>query len=508
MRATARRAARPPPRPASSPPPARNLARSHRSRRTTRPARSHRRPAPPAVGGGISRARSCTIAPRASPAGASASARLTRTRGGRATGCPSVSAPCPIGASVSRTSFARRPAARRAPPSPENARRSSAAPAPVAATLLRPPPDQTRAPAPPSAAPIASDTRRTPAMPPSRQRTPAPLAASTQHRRASMPPDPAARTTARSRRPAPPAATAPAGRAPPPASARRHARRQPPIAARRICRRARSRARGGDGCLAIVAIVSSVWEHARLSARSDTGRPPTRPHAVVTRFAPSPTGYPASRRRAHRAVQLAVRAASRRQVPAADRGYRPRALDPAGDRRDPRRHALARARLGRRRRLSSSRAPSATPQVAHEMVANGARLSLLHDQRRDRRDARRGAGREEAAPHPHRRGAIAPEATRRTRPTSSACKAPHRRRDDDRRPRPGRGHGPERRDRRPRPAPLGRHADLYARGGRRRSRHGRDARHPRRRSSQQRVPPVADLSARWAGPSRSMRTSR
>ena len=79
----------------------------------------------------------------------------------------------------------------------------------------------------------------------------------------------------------------------------------------------------------------------------------------------------AYRRRAHRAVQLAVCAPSRRQVPAADRGYRSRALDPAGDRRDPRRARLARPRLGRRRRCSSSSAPRAMPKSRAELLEAG-----------------------------------------------------------------------------------------------------------------------------------------
>ena len=56
---------------------------------------------------------------------------------------------------------------------------------------------------------------------------------------------------------------------------------------------------------------------------------------------------PAHRRRAHRALQLADGARERRDARPAHRGHRPRALD-AGERRaDPRRAALARARLRR-----------------------------------------------------------------------------------------------------------------------------------------------------------------
>ena len=65
-------------------------------------------------------------------------------------------------------------------------------------------------------------------------------------------------------------------------------------------------------------------------------------------FRALPDRLPAYRRRAHRAVQLALRQALRRQVPAAHRGHRPRALDRGGGRGDPRRPQLARPRLGRR----------------------------------------------------------------------------------------------------------------------------------------------------------------
>src|SRR5215470_7154622 len=64
-----------------------------------------------------------------------------------------------------------------------------------------------------------------------------------------------------------------------------------------------------------------------------------------------PDRIPAHRRGAHGPVQLAVRPPPRRQVPAADRGYRQGPLDQGSDRRDPRRDELARARLGRPRIL-------------------------------------------------------------------------------------------------------------------------------------------------------------
>ena len=51
---------------------------------------------------------------------------------------------------------------------------------------------------------------------------------------------------------------------------------------------------GPRASAAVLAIDFHVWEHARLGARSDTAATdtgtPANP-AVVTRFAPSPTGY-------------------------------------------------------------------------------------------------------------------------------------------------------------------------------------------------------------------------
>ena len=66
------------------------------------------------------------------------------------------------------------------------------------------------------------------------------------------------------------------------------------------------------------------------------------------------------------------------------------------------------------------------------------------------------------------------------------------RQDGDPGRRAGRGHGRERPARRHDPAARRRHADLHAGGRGRRPRHGRHARDPRRRSSQQRLPPAAD----------------
>ena len=173
-----------------------------------------------------------------------------------------------------------------------------------------------------------------------------------------------------------------------------------------------------------------------------------------------------------------------------DRGYRQGALDPGGDRRDPRRDDAGSASTGTARRMFQSEFADRHAEVAHELLGERPRLSLLDDARRSwPRSARRrrpsGGRSARAAP-----GATAERRARRAlrRPAEGAAGG----RDGHRRPGPGPGHRPERRARRFRAAPLGRHADLHARRGGRRSRHGRHPRHPRRRSSQQRLPPARD----------------
>ena len=227
--------------------------------------------------------------------------------------------------------------------------------------------------------------------------------------------------------------------------------------------------------------------------------------AVVTRFAPSPDRLPAYRRRPHRAVQLALRPPPRRQVPAAHRGHRQGALDHGGDRRDPRRDALARPRLGRPRIL-----PVAILGAARRGRAQAARarrrLPLLHDARRS---WPRSARRRPSAAVPDRQPVARPHrASRADKPVRHPPEGAARGRDGHRRPVQGRVTVQNaelddfillRSDGTP---------DLHAGGGRRRPRHGRHPRHPRRRPSSTTPSASWRSSARWAGRSRPTPTCR
>ena len=148
-------------------------------------------------------------------------------------------------------------------------------------------------------------------------------------------------------------------------------------------------------------------------------------------------------------------------------------------------------------------------EVAHADAGRGQGLSLLCLAAGTRRDAR-GA----EAPPASRCATTAAGATAipRTRPPASSrsirLKAPQTGETVIQRRRAGRGHGRERPARRHDPAARRRHADLHAGRRGRRPRHGRHPRHPRRRPPEQRLPPAPDHPARWAGPSRSMPISR
>ena len=82
---------------------------------------------------------------------------------------------------------------------------------------------------------------------------------------------------------------------------------------------------------------------------------------------------------------------------------------------------------------------------------------------------------------------------RRASPPVIRLQAPQKGATMIRRPRAGRGHGRQRRARRPDPAARRRHADLQFVGRGRRPRHGHHPCDPRRRPSEQRLPPDADL---------------
>ena len=122
---------------------------------------------------------------------------------------------------------------------------------------------------------------------------------------------------------------------------------------------------------------------------------------VTTRHAhalrPQPDRLPAHRRRAHGAVQLAVRAPARRPVHPAHRRHRPAAQRRGGARADPARLPLARPRLGRRprgRRPARAVLPVAArrplPGRRRRAAAPRARLPRLrHAPRRWRPSARR-----------------------------------------------------------------------------------------------------------------------
>ena len=114
---------------------------------------------------------------------------------------------------------------------------------------------------------------------------------------------------------------------------------------------------------------------------------------VVTRFAPSPTGFLHIGGGAHRAVQLALRARPRRQDAAADRGHRPRALHRAGDRRDPRRACPGSASIGTARPSTSSRASSATARWSSRCSPRARPIAATPRRKSSPRCARRPAPR-------------------------------------------------------------------------------------------------------------------
>ena len=195
------------------------------------------------------------------------------------------------------------------------------------------------------------------------------------------------------------------------------------------------------------------------------------------------------------------------EYPAAHRGHRPRALDQPSGRGDPRRHALARARLGGRGG-APVRARGAPPRRSPRHAGKRRRLSLLCAQDELDENAR------EAARRRHCRRATTDAGATAIRPRRlpasrrrSGC-APGRTARRSSRTRCREGRVRQQGSRRSRPAALRRQPDLYARRRRRRSRHGRHPYHPRRRSSDQRGAADADLSGARLGRRRRWRISR
>ena len=130
---------------------------------------------------------------------------------------------------------------------------------------------------------------------------------------------------------------------------------------------------------------------------------------------------PAHRRRAHRALQLALCPAHRRQLPAADRGHRPRPLDARGDRGDLRGPALARPRLGRRGDQPVRARRRATPRSRTRWwrAAPPTAATRRVEEIEAFRDAGQGRGPAAALPLALARRRSRDRAA--TRPTSSGC---------------------------------------------------------------------------------------
>ena len=111
----------------------------------------------------------------------------------------------------------------------------------------------------------------------------------------------------------------------------------------------------------------------------------------VLRFAPSPTGMLHIGGRADGVVQLALRPPHRRQIPAAHRGHRPRTLDARGSGRDPERHDMAGAQLGRRDRLSVRPRSAAIAKSPSSFCCEGKAYRCYRHLPRAGRDANRPA---------------------------------------------------------------------------------------------------------------------
>ena len=221
---------------------------------------------------------------------------------------------------------------------------------------------------------------------------------------------------------------------------------------------------------------------------------------VRTRFAPSPTGYPAHRRRAHRAVLLAGGAPSRRRIHPAHRGHRSRAFH---------------ARRPCRRSSTACTGSASTPTKAR--IYQTLRMDRYRAGRRRAAARRQGVLRLRDARKKSRRCAT-PRWRKGEKPRYNGF---YRDRNEPLRDDPnrvirfknpptaavvfddkvkGRVEWGNERARRSRADPLGRLPDLQLRGRRRRHRHEDQRGDPRRRPRQQHAAPDQYLPrARRAG---------
>ena len=172
------------------------------------------------------------------------------------------------------------------------------------------------------------------------------------------------------------------------------------------------------------------------------------------RFAPCPTGALHIGGARTALYNWLLARGTRRHARPAHRGHRPRALDARERRADPRRAALARARLGRGPDLADRRAPTATRRCSQQLLDERPGLPLARPRATTSRPTRREHGADRGFRGERRgRGRRAPARARRGR---------------DRRPRPHpRRHDlPARPPRRPGDRPRRRQRPLQLRGRR------------------------------------------